>query len=129
MDELVRGTGLGKATVYRLFPTKDALVGAYLDRLAESILAEVDTHHRHARSARRAVRHPYDAVQADIIDQTFRGCPFNNASIEYDNPHHPARVVARTTGLRCMNGWPSSPAGCCRGPRGARPSWPASWRC
>ena len=34
MDELVRETGLGKATVYRLFPSKDALVGAYLRRLA-----------------------------------------------------------------------------------------------
>ena len=41
MDELVRATGLGKATVYRLYPTKDALVAAYLDRLAATIGAAV----------------------------------------------------------------------------------------
>lgn len=34
MDELVRETGVGKASVYRLFPTKDALIGAHLRRLA-----------------------------------------------------------------------------------------------
>ena len=39
MDELIAATGLGKATVYRLFPTKDALIGAYLRRLADQILA------------------------------------------------------------------------------------------
>ena len=32
MDELVRETGLGKMTVYRLFKSKDDLVGAYLSR-------------------------------------------------------------------------------------------------
>ena len=42
MDELVRATGLGKATVYRLFPTKDALIGAYLERLATRLLIAID---------------------------------------------------------------------------------------
>jgi AcrR family transcriptional regulator len=37
MDELVQSSGLGKATVYRLYPTKDALIGAYLSRLAGDI--------------------------------------------------------------------------------------------
>ena len=46
MDELVRETDLGKATVYRLYPTKDALVAAYLARLAASMAARM-------RSARR----------------------------------------------------------------------------
>jgi nucleoside-diphosphate-sugar epimerase len=39
--ELVRATGLGKATVYRLYPTEDALVAAYLGRLAAAIGAAV----------------------------------------------------------------------------------------
>ena len=42
MDELIAAIGLGKATVYRLFPSKDALIGAYLRRLAQTILAAID---------------------------------------------------------------------------------------
>ena len=42
MDELVRETGLGKMTVYRLFKSKDELVGAYLARKAATVLAGID---------------------------------------------------------------------------------------
>jgi AcrR family transcriptional regulator len=96
MDELVRATGLGKATVYRLFPTKDALIGAYLTRLAASILAAIDRDiERHGDDSGAAVLAVFAAVDADIARAGFRGCPFNNASIEFADPRHPARVAAR----------------------------------
>ena len=94
MDELVRETGLGKATVYRLYPTKDALVAAYRDRLARQILAEVDGQSATLPPA-DALRAILAAVRADISRPGFRGCAFNNASIEYDDPRHPARTAAR----------------------------------
>ena len=96
MDELVRETGLGKATVYRLFPTKDSLVAAYLRRLAEVIGAAI-----HDEVARRpadpagALLAVIDAIEADLRRPDFRGCPFNNASVEYGDPNHPARTEAR----------------------------------
>ncbi len=94
MDALVRATGLGKATVYRLFATKDALVGAYLQRHGAAILGEIDT--RSSRAAPdRALHDILDAVATDLARVGFRGCAFNNASIEYDDPGHPARVAAR----------------------------------
>jgi AcrR family transcriptional regulator len=96
MDELIRETGLGKATVYRLFPTKDLLVAAYLQRLAGEILGEID------RSVAEEPDRPdaallsiVDAIEADLRRDGFRGCAFNNASIEYDDPAHPARAAAR----------------------------------
>jgi AcrR family transcriptional regulator len=96
MDELVRRTGLGKATVYRLFPTKDALVGAYLDRLAGETLALIDAEITAAADdPASAVRAIFAAIADDLARPTFRGCAFNNASIEFDDPRHPARVVAR----------------------------------
>jgi len=95
MDELVRETGLGKATVYRLYPTKDALVGAYLGRLATSILAEIDAQAADADSAGAGLHALLDAIEADLRRPGFRGCAFNNASIEFDDPSHPARVAAR----------------------------------
>jgi len=94
MDELVRATGLGKATVYRLFPTKDALVGAYLERHAHEILAMVDRDIAQ-HDAAGAVRAIFAAVEADLARPGFRGCAFNNASVEFDDPQHPARVAAR----------------------------------
>jgi len=96
MDELVRATGLGKATVYRLYPTKDALVAAYLRRLATAIstaIAEQIT--AHAGDPSGALLAILDAIEADLRRPGFRGCPFNNASIEFDDPQHPARVQAR----------------------------------
>lgn len=94
MDELVRETGLGKATVYRLYPTKDDLVGAYLARLAGSILDEIDTLAEND-DPMRALLSVLAAIEKDVRRPQFRGCAFNNASIEFDDPDHPARVEAR----------------------------------
>ena len=96
MDELVRATGLGKATVYRLFPAKDDLVAAYLHRLAATIgtaIGEEITAHDGAPGG--ALLAILSAIEADLRGPGFRGCPFNNASIEFDDPDHPARVEAR----------------------------------
>ena len=101
MDELVRETRLGKATVYRLYPTKDALVAAYLGRLRDTIFGLIDRDTGIARSPREALRAVLDAIGTDLRRPEFRGCAFNNASIEFQNPQHPARSIARDyrTGL------------------------------
>ena len=96
MDELVRETGLGKATVYRLYPAKDVLVGAYLNRLSDQILGAIDRDSTAAPTPADALHRVLAAVQADVSRPGFRGCPFNNASIEYDDATHPARTAART---------------------------------
>jgi AcrR family transcriptional regulator len=96
MDELIAATGLGKATVYRLFPTKDALIGAYLRRLADHILGAIDQQiARHRDDPAAAVRAIFAAISQDLARPGFRGCAFNNASIEFADPGHPARVAAR----------------------------------
>ena len=103
MDELIRETGLAKATVYRLYPSKDRLLGAYLQRLKDEILelidAEIDASAHDPATAMRAI---FQAVFDDVGRAGFRGCPFNNASIEFSDPEHPARVAAREyrVGLR-----------------------------
>lgn len=83
---------------HRLLATEDALVGAYLRRLAGQVLDEVDTQAERARTDRepaRALHEVLAAVAADLARPGFRGCASNNASIEYDDPAHPARVAAR----------------------------------
>lgn len=96
MDELVGATGMGKASVYRLFPTKNELIGAYLRRLRARILelidAEASTRPADPAGALRAI---FAAIAADLARPGFRGCPFNNASVEFADPAHPAREAAR----------------------------------
>ena len=95
MDELVRETGLGKMTVYRLFKSKDDLVGAYLSRKAATVLAYIDEDlDRLQGDPRAALLSVVDAVERDVTRTGFRGCPFNNVSSEYDDPQHPARSAA-----------------------------------
>jgi AcrR family transcriptional regulator len=95
MDELVRETGLGKMTVYRLFKSKDDLVGAYLARKAATVLTFIDAElTRLAGDPRAALLSVVDAVERDVTRTGFRGCPFTNVSSEYDDPMHPARSAA-----------------------------------
>lgn len=96
MDELVRETGLGKATVYRLYSSKDTLLGAYLQHLKAEILALIDADiERHRDQPAQAIRAIFRAITKDVARPDFRGCPFNNASIEFADPNHPARQAAR----------------------------------
>ncbi|MGY1916782.1 TetR/AcrR family transcriptional regulator [Blastococcus sp. SYSU DS0973] len=95
MDELVRETGLGKMTVYRLFKSKDDLVGAYLTRKAATVLGFIDAElDRLEGDPRAALLSVVDAVERDVTRTGFRGCPFTNVSSEYDDPQHPARSAA-----------------------------------
>jgi AcrR family transcriptional regulator len=95
MDELVRETGLGKMTVYRLFKSKDDLVGAYLSRKAATVLSFIDAELiRLQGDPRAALMSVVDAVERDVTRTGFRGCPFTNVSSEYDDPQHPARSAA-----------------------------------
>jgi AcrR family transcriptional regulator len=95
MDELVRETGLGKMTVYRLFKSKDDLVGAYLTRKSATVLGVIDAELLRLRSdPRAALLSVVDTVERDVTRTGFRGCPFTNVSTEYDDPRHPARSAA-----------------------------------
>lgn len=95
MDELVKATGLGKASVYRVFASKDALITAYLARRAETIFGLIDADIAHHEDPRDAIMAIIEAVEADVAGPSFRGCAFNNASIEFGDPANSARTVAR----------------------------------
>ena len=46
---------------------------------------ELDVHEGDPAAAVRAI---FAAIQADVARPTFRGCPFNNASVEFHDPAH-----------------------------------------
>jgi len=96
MDELVRVTGLSKMSVYRLFPTKDDLVGAYLRRTSAAVLDMIDAAvMAHSADPRAALRAMFDLVEHDTGRPDFRGAAFQNASVEFHEYDHPARIATR----------------------------------
>lgn len=96
MDELIRATGLGKATVYRLFRSKGELIGAYLRRRSGRLLDLIDADvERNAGDPAAAVRSIFAAVAEELRRPGFRGCAFHNASVEFADASHPARLAAR----------------------------------
>jgi AcrR family transcriptional regulator len=96
MDTIVREAGVGNATVYRQFPTKDHLAAAYVQERADAWFERM-------RAAADRVDDPRDKVLAvftvtadDITRPTFRGCPMLNTHTEFPDAGHPAHAVAVT---------------------------------
>lgn len=93
-DKLLAAAGVSKVTFYRHFPTKDALIAAYLQVHAER--------ERGAFMAKRAelpgdpagvLRWYADAIGEASCAPGFRGCPFINAAAELPEDDHPGRTV------------------------------------
>ncbi len=86
--------GVTKKTLYACFGSKDQLVTAYLverDRRwrawLERWIAE------HATSAREKLLAVFDALEAWMDREDFRGCGFVNALAETPEPGNPSRAV------------------------------------
>jgi AcrR family transcriptional regulator len=86
---LVSEAGVTRATFYRHFPTKEALVEAYL-RVTDADLRRAVGDALAGDDPRRAL--------LDLIGHTtdalgFRGCHFINAAAEYPGAAHPVRIA------------------------------------
>jgi AcrR family transcriptional regulator len=91
-DKIIERVGITKVTFYRHFRTKDELVVAYLEGLAEQERADVAaTLTRAAGDADEAIRLFAETIGAVSCQPGFRGCPFINAAAEYADPDHPVR--------------------------------------
>ncbi len=94
VDRVVAESKVTRVTFYRHFPSKDALVVAYLhgrwdrDRSQLAALRANAPGDPHAVLVRLA-----EALLADIDAAGFRGCPYLNAVAEFDLAAHPARAV------------------------------------
>ncbi|MFD4366382.1 TetR/AcrR family transcriptional regulator [Rhodococcus sp. NPDC058521] len=89
IDRIIATAGVTRATLYRHFPSKDALAVAYLTQADDALRARAD-------SARTQEATPQDTLRAiarfiaeDVQSPGFRGCAFLNATAEYPDPAHP----------------------------------------
>jgi AcrR family transcriptional regulator len=95
MEEIVATSGVAKTTIYRHFPTKDALIAAFLEKEDDAFWTQWD-------GVVSAPDLPIEMLDALCVwigklasRAGYRGCPQLNVAAEFADPDHPARQVAR----------------------------------
>lgn len=105
VDLIAAEAGVAPTTLYRLFASKDDLVGAYVER------ADLDFRGRFTAAVEEAGPDPrdqilavFDMVFAEVSTATFRGCKFLMSLAEFPEPdlpaHHNAVVAKSWTKVR-----------------------------
>ena len=97
VDTLIDAAGVAKATFYRHFPSKDALVVAWLKdprtRWFDGIRAQVESE---ATAPGDVIPLLFEAVAEWLEDGDFVGCPYLNTAIEVSGTAHPASEPSRS---------------------------------
>src|SRR5690606_29916933 len=95
-DTVVAQSGVAKTSLYRWFPSKDALIVAVLQKEAEDRWAGWGyTAARAGSEPRQRLRAQLEGIVRYVTGPKYRGCPFMNVTAEFADPQHPARAVAR----------------------------------
>ena len=95
VDTIVERSGVGKATLYRHFPTKDDLIAAYLeeeDRQQWQWFEEVIVPHE-GKPVEQLLAW-FESCTRRLTEPGFRGCAFLNALAEFSEADHPVRRCA-----------------------------------
>ena len=95
VDTVVAQSGVAKTSLYRWFPSKDALIAAVLEEEARDRWIGWD------RTAQRADAEPRARLRAHLAglikyvnNNSYSGCPFMNVIVAFPDEQHPARKVA-----------------------------------
>lgn len=95
VDTVVAQSGVAKTSLYRWFPSKDALIAAVLEQEAKDRWAGWDaTAQRADPDPRAQLRAQMTGIARFCSSSRFRGCSFMNVSVEFPDPAHPARAIA-----------------------------------
>ena len=88
VDTIAERIGISKRTLYNHFPSKDALISAYLER--RSVL--------HARPSNKSpvelILATFDSLERRFSAKDFRGCPFVNAVAELGPKDRAVKKIA-----------------------------------
>ena len=95
IEEVCRVAEATKMSLYRAYPSKDALIAAILREDAEEWDAWFQAVTAAAPTAAGKLRALMVAASQEMEDPDFRGCPMLLAQAEFPDPEHPThRIVA-----------------------------------
>ena len=96
VDTVVAQSGVAKTSLYRWFPSKDTLIAAVLEQEAKDRWAGWDYNlERSGPTPREKLRGEFEGIARFVSSSKYRGCPFRNITVEFPDPEHPARRIAR----------------------------------
>jgi AcrR family transcriptional regulator len=87
VDTIAAEIGISKRTLYNHFPSKDALISAYLERRFVQP-RESD------KSPVEQILGTFDSLERRFASKEFRGCPFVNAVAEVGSENRSVRKIA-----------------------------------
>jgi AcrR family transcriptional regulator len=91
VDTIAAEIGISKRTLYNHFPSKDALISAYLER---RFMQHTPPDKRSERSPVEQILGTFDSLERRFSAKDFRGCPFVNAVAELGADAQPVRKIA-----------------------------------
>ena len=95
VDEIVANAGVTKPSLYRSYASKDELAASYLRLYEAEFWARFDAAvARHPGDARAQITDYLDNLAVRVVSPDYRGCGLTNATVEYPEPDHPARLVS-----------------------------------
>lgn len=95
IDTVIAKAGVAKGSMYHHFPSKEALIAAYLDDEADAWLDRVTELDDVDAAAADRVERLFLAVADQVDGGTFYGCPFTNAAIECPDMADVQTAIAR----------------------------------
>lgn len=94
IDTIIARSGVAKMSLYRNFPSKDALVVAWLEERNAAFWERWERAEAgHPGEPRAQLAAILDMVARRVSHPRWRGCPFLNTGTEFPEPDHPARAV------------------------------------
>ena len=95
INDVTDTAGVARMTLYNNFASKDALILAVYEELAETTLRELREMETKGRSEEERILAVFDHLDAKSHGPDYRGCPFIHASLQPAEPAGPVHALVR----------------------------------